>query len=139
MLPFPQPNPETLGFIGSVREGPRSCLADVLAFALVRVELLLDSGLCFRLPTQRMMRWKLHIAKFADSQHWNVICAPHDSEFSLCHTASLRRSFRRSRAVDFKLYRYPYPPQQSSRVTATGEQPPAPRQLTPLPVLHCAQ
>ena len=111
MLPFPQPNPETLGFIGSVRDGPRSCLADVLAFAFVRVELLLDSGLCFRLPAQRMMCWKLHIAKFADSQHGNVICAPHNSEFSLCHTASLRRSFQRSRAVDFKLYRCPYPPQ----------------------------
>src|SRR5271169_174434 len=29
--------------------------------------------------------WELHIAVFADSQHWNVVRPPHDPEFSLCH------------------------------------------------------
>ena len=64
----------------------------VLAFALVRIELLLDSRLRFRLAAQGLMCWELHIAVFADSQHWNVVRAPDDPEFSLCHAPSLRRS-----------------------------------------------
>jgi hypothetical protein len=60
-------------------------LVHILGLAFVRVELLLDSGLRFRLPAQGMMCWKLHIAELADSQYWNVIGAPDDPKFSLCH------------------------------------------------------
>jgi hypothetical protein len=81
-------------------------LVYVLAFALVRIELLLDSRLRFRLAAQGLMCWELHIAEFADSQHWNVVSAPDDPEFSLCHAPSLRRSFWRSREEKFKLYHY---------------------------------
>src|ERR1035437_2326185 len=66
-------------------DDPRSGLVNVLALAFVRVELLLNSGLCFRRPTERLMCRELHITELADPQHWNVIRAPNDPKFSLWH------------------------------------------------------
>jgi hypothetical protein len=60
-------------------------LAEVLALALVRVELLLDVGLSLWLPTKRLMRWELHVAELADSQHWSVVNPSDDPKFPLCH------------------------------------------------------
>ena len=57
-------------------------MVHVLALALVRVELLLNSRLCFRLSAREVC-WELHIAKFADSQHRNVFDAPNDPKFLL--------------------------------------------------------
>lgn len=88
-------------------DGRRSGLVHIFALALVRVELLLDSGLCFRRPTERLVCWELHIAELADSQHWNVVRPPDDPKFSLCHASSLRRSFRRSMPMNFNLHHYP--------------------------------
>src|ERR1039458_10163170 len=64
---------------------PGGVLGEILALALVRVELLLDVGLGLWLPTKRLMRWKLHVAELADSQHWSVVNLSDDPQFSLCH------------------------------------------------------
>jgi hypothetical protein len=63
----------------------RRGLAEILVPTLVRVELPLDSGLCFCLLAQRMPCRELHIAKFTDSEHWSVLDAPDDPKFSLWH------------------------------------------------------
>jgi len=84
---------------------PRSSLAEVLALAFVRVELLLDSSLRFRLSAQRMMCGELHIAEFADPEHWNVLDAPNDPEVSLWHQDSLRRS-RSRQGIPNSLHHY---------------------------------
>jgi hypothetical protein len=50
-----------------------------------------------------MMRRKLHVAGFADSEHRNVLDAPNDPKVPLCHEDSLRCSSRHSRQQNFKL------------------------------------
>jgi hypothetical protein len=73
-------------------DDPRSGLAEIRAFAFVCVELLLDSCLCFPLLDVGMkLRRELHVAVFANSEHWNVLDAPNDAKIPLCHDDSLRR------------------------------------------------
>ena len=75
-------------------------LTAVREFALVRVELLLNSGFIGR--AERSHGGKLHVAVFADAELWGFA---HDPKFSLCHTLSLRRSHR-STPVEIKLHHY---------------------------------
>src|ERR1039458_1998437 len=71
--------------LSSFSHSSYSGLAEIFALALVRVELLLDSGLCFRLPAEGRMCRELHITELAYPKHWNVVCSPDDPKFSLCH------------------------------------------------------
>ena len=96
--------PQRLNLVGSSLHGSRRALGEVLALALVCVELLLDSSLCFGLSAQRMVYWELHITEFADSEHWNVLDAPDDPKASFWHEDSLRRFRSRLKHPKFRYW-----------------------------------
>jgi len=76
------------GLPGGLRRG----LDHIYALACVRVELLLNSSLCFRLLDVGMKRCReLHITVLADSERRNVLDAPNDPKIPLWHEDSLRR------------------------------------------------
>ena len=85
------------------RLGRRSGWAEVFALAFVRIELLLDGSLRFRLSAERLMCRELHIAEFADPEHRHVLDAPDDSKVSLGHEDSLRRPRSGSRPLNLSL------------------------------------
>jgi hypothetical protein len=66
--------------LGSFPDDPRSVLGEILPLALVRVELLLNSGFIGR--SERSHGGKLHVAVFADAELRRF---SNDPKFSLWH------------------------------------------------------
>jgi hypothetical protein len=76
--------------LGGFADDPQGVLTAVDGFALMGVELLLNRGLCFRLPTApRLANWKLRVAGLAHAQDGNVLGFLYDSQFALWHDRSL--------------------------------------------------
>src|ERR1039458_6200501 len=73
--------------LGCFAHDPQSVLTAVRAFALVRVKLLLDLGLCLRLSAfPGLMNGEPRIAEPAHSQHWDVLAALDDPKSPLCRS-----------------------------------------------------
>jgi len=63
-------------------------LARGFDLALVRIELLLNSSLAFRLLTVRMrLKRKPRVAEFADPDYRNIPHALDDAKIALCHSS----------------------------------------------------